>query len=372
MICEKRLVDKFLEMVQINSPSGKESHMADKVEAELSDLGFEVVRDKAYKKIATDTGNLIATWQPTMQGGTPVFFSAHMDTVEPTDGIEIIQEGRIIRTDGRTVLGGDDKSGIAAILEAMRLIKEEGIPHPLIQVIITVSEEVGLSGADALDLSLLKAPMGYVLDGGCPVSTITNQAPSHDHFMVKITGKAAHAGASPEKGISAIQVAAAAISRMKLGRLDEETTANVGTIQGGAAKNIVPEVVEIGAEARSLNDAKLDTQVAHMRECFKTAAAEFKAKVDINIYRSSTAYNIPENHPVAQLALFAAKAIGMDAKLKSTGGGSDANIFNKHGIPSVVLGTGMDKVHTHEEQISIDDMMECTRLITSIVKQASE
>ncbi len=370
MINEQRLLDTFLQLVNTNSPPGREAKVAEIVEAELRGLGLEVMRDDACARVGSNTGNLVATW-PATGPGTPIFFSAHMDTVQPTEGIQVILEDRIIRTDGTTILGGDDKSGIAAIIEGFRHIHEEKIPHPELQAVITISEEVGLKGARALDTGLLKARMGYVLDTGRPIGAIIVQAPTHDLLAVEIIGKAAHAGAAPEAGISAIQVAAKAIAGMKLGRIDEETTANIGTIHGGEARNIIPEWTKMTAEARSLDTAKLDAQVSHMVEAFRRAADESGARAEISVERSYRTFHLGKDDPVVQIAMAATRKIGFQPDLRSTGGGSDANIFNEKGIPTVVLSTGMDKVHTHQEQLSLDDLLNCTRLVAAIVEEAS-
>lgn len=371
MINEQRLVENFLQLVHTNSPAGKEGKVADLVEAELKRLGLDVIRDDANTRVPSDTGNVIGTLKATAPGGTPVFFSAHMDTVQPTEGIKVIQDGRVLHTDGTTILGGDDKSGIAEILEALRHIQEEKTPHAEIQVVITISEEVGLKGARALDPALLSARMGYILDTGGSASNLVTQAPSHDVMAIRIIGKAAHAGASPEQGISAIQVAAKAIAGMRLGRIDAETTANIGTIQGGEARNIVAEQVTLSAEARSLDESKLVAQTKHMVDAFEQAAAEYGAKTEITVNRSYSTFHLKESDLVVQIAAKAARKIGLQPELKHTGGGSDANIYNAKGIPAIVISSGMDKVHTTEECISIDNMLESTRLVVAIIEEAA-
>ena len=238
MINKKRMVDEFLELVSIDSVSRKERRMADTLKAELKTMGYEVAEDDAGEKIGGDTGNLICT----VKGTKPVpavMLTAHMDTVEPGRGKKPIVDGEYIRTDGTTVLGGDDVSGIVCVLEALKVLRENGLQHGDIQIVFTVAEEVGLLGSKNLDLSKIYAKYGIVLDGDGAIGSIAVKAPSQYKMNVAVKGKAAHAGVSPEKGISAIQMAAAAISGMKLGRIDFETTANIGAIPTSSAKGLI-------------------------------------------------------------------------------------------------------------------------------------
>jgi tripeptide aminopeptidase len=333
----------------------------------LETLGFEVCVDHAGEKCGSNTGNVIGV----LKGAKPVqpvLFSCHMDTVSPGLGIKpIIREG-VIYSDGTTILGGDNKAGIAAIMEAMRVIREEGISHGDIEVAFSIFEEGGLFGAKLLDYSKLNAKIGFVLDSGGEPGQIIIKGPAQDKITAKITGKAAHAGVCPEEGISAIQVAAAAIAQMKLLRIDSETTANIGFIEGGGATNIVcPEVI-VKAEARSLDKTKLEKQTDHMVGCFERAADAFGARVEVKTERTYDPFEIDEQDPIVDLVKEACFMAGLKSFTASTGGGSDTNILNGNGIKAVNLGIGERKVHTLEEQMRIEDLVNTTKLVLAIIQ----
>ncbi len=373
MVDRDRLVETFLTLCRINSPAHSEAPVADWLQANLEAIGMTCVRDDAGGAASSpslsDTGNLIATLAGNVPGAEPIFFAAHMDTVEPNPGVTIIVDGDIIKTDGTTILGADDRAGIAPIVEAMRVLVERDLPHGPIEAVFTVCEEVGLLGAKALDLKRLTARYGFVLDSSPPVGAVVVSAPSQDSFEVTIKGRPAHAGAEPEKGISAIEVAAAAINAMHLGRIDHETTANVGVIHGGEATNIVcPEVVML-AEARSRDPKKLAAQVEHMMHVWKSTAAQYGAEAHIQIEHQYEAYSFGEGDPVVQRALSAARRVGLAATTKSVGGGSDANVFNARGLPTCVLGTAMSGVHTHAERAAISDLCATAEWVIAIAAE---
>lgn len=371
MINKQRLLDEFLELVQIDSPSSKEGKVAQTLVKKLEEIGCEVIIDDAGEKSGAETGNVIATLKGN-RPGKKLLFSSHMDTVSPGIGIKpIIDEAAgIIKSDGTTVLGSDDKAGIAAILEGLRVIKENNIDHASIQVVFSIWEEGGLFGAKYLDYSKLDVDYAFVLDSGGSPGEIIVQAPAQDAIKVKITGKSAHAGLQPENGISSIMVAARAIENMKLLRIDEETTANVGIVKGGVATNVVMPELEIAAEARSLSEEKLDAQTNHMVETFKKAAEDFGAEIDIKVNRAYGPFTIEENDEIVKLAKKAFSNMNIDAKIGSTGGGSDTNILNKNGIKAVNLGIGMKKAHTLEEYIAIEDLFNSAIMVTEIIKEA--
>jgi tripeptide aminopeptidase len=345
--------------------------LIDSVQPMLEMLGLRCVRDTAHKETGGDSGNLIATLPATIPNAPPIFFSSHFDTVAPNPNVKIVQDDGLIRTDGTSILGADDKGGMAPIIEAMRAIQEDGIPHGEIQLLLTVSEEIGLLGAHHIDRSLISSRMGFVLDTGPPVGTVVFTAPTQDTLDVKITGRPAHAGFEPEKGISAIQVAAHAIEKMKLGRIDAETTANVGIIQGGSATNVVCAEVKLRAEARSRSQEKLAVQVRHMVDTLKGAGADYGAGIDVSINHMYDTYRLSEDDEVVRLAMRAGDALGLPTSLRAAGGGSDANVFNAIGLPSCVLGTGMRNIHTHEECIHIDDLVRSAEWVVAIVKTAA-
>ncbi len=372
LVNQDRLVQTFLDMVRLNTPPRQERAAAEIGRAILEELGFECHYDDAGEKVGGDVGNLIAFKKGTLPDAPPIFFSAHFDTVEATPGLEPIVDGDVIRTDGKTVLGADDISGMAPILEGMRILEEKKIPHGDIQLLLTICEEIGLVGAKHLDSNLIKAQFGYVLDAGPPVGSLVYSAPTQDIFDVHIHGKPAHAGAQPEDGVSAIQVAARAIARMTLGRVDHETTANVGIIQGGTATNIIPAECYLKCEARSRSQVKLDKQREHMMTCLREEAEAAGITVDISNETAYVSYELGMDDPVLTIGMAAAERIGLEPLLRVTGGGADANIFNANGFPTTVLGCGMQNIHRHDEFVLISDMVASTQLVVSIVETAAQ
>lgn len=366
---QQRLLNEFLELVRIDSFAGNERKIADRIIGKLTALDLEVNEDGAGKTISGNAGNIIAKLPGTEQKPT-ILFCAHMDRVSPGYGIKPIVENGIISSEGPTILAADDVAGIAAVLEAIRTIKDNDIPHGDIEIVFTIAEEGGLYGAKALDTSKLSADFGYFLDSNGPVGTIINQAPSHQNLDITFHGKTAHAGIEPEKGINAILVAATAISGMKIGRIDDETTANVGTIEGGVATNIVPDQCCIKCEVRSASPQKLSSQVEHMVDTAKKAAGKFDTDVDFDITDCYQAFFIPQSDEVVDLASKAASSIGLSPDVKKTGGGSDASIVNAKGIPSVVLGLNYKDVHTTKESMAVKDLVKATEYVVAIVEQS--
>ncbi len=367
-----RLVELFTTLCSINSPPRQERAVVEYVKGFLRGLGLEVHEDRAAEVVAGDANNLVATLPANITGAPKIFFSAHFDTVEPNPNLKIIIQDGVIKTDGNTILGADDKAGMSAILEAIRILVENNLPHGQIQLIFTVCEEIGLKGARALDLSLVDSDFGFVYDTGPPVGTVITQTPNHDRLMVHLRGKPAHAGVEPEKGINAIQIAAHAISQMKLGRIDAETTANIGVIHGGQATNIVCPEVFIEAEARSLDRAKLDAQVGHMIHLFEHAAHLYGGEAIIEIERHYEGYTLTEQDTPVQVVRRALKRLGLDAPMRPTGGGSDANVFIARGLPCCVVGTAHQKIHTHEEFVLIEDLAKSVDLTLTIIKEVTE
>jgi len=370
MINKDRVKNTFLELAAINSPSKQERGVADYVKAKLRALGFDVEEDDAGNKIGGNAGNIIAFKKGILPEAKSIFFCCHMDTVEATVKLKIVQDGDIIRSDGSTILGADDKAGIAAVIEGIQSIIESGSDHGDIQVLFDVSEENGLLGAKSLDHTKIKAKLGYVFDTGKPAAGITVSAPSHQSMTIEITGMAAHAGIAPEKGVSAIVAASNAISNMKLGRIDDETTANIGVISGGKARNIIPDQMIIKAEARSRSEEKLAAQVEHMKKTFEEEAAKIGAKAVVHVEKEYEAYRWTENDEVIQLAVAASKRIGIEPSFHEGGGGSDANVFNSAGIPSVVVGVGYDNPHGTTECISVDDLATAAEYAAALIEVA--
>lgn len=376
MIDRARLVNHLLELVRIDSISKKEREIALRLKGELEALGADIAIDNAGEQVGGNVGNVVAIFEGNAPSAPPILLSAHMDTVVPGEGVKPIVEGDIIRSDGTTILGGDDKSGIAAILEAIRVLKEKHLPHGDIEVVFTICEELGLLGAKYFDASRLRSRFGLVLD--CDhLSCLITRAPAAYRIEFKVHGLEAHAGVCPERGISAIQVAGEAIASMKLGRIDDETTANIGVIQGGLATNIVPNLVLVKGEARSLHGAKLDAQMEHMRACFHEAASRHRltlegrtveARVEEQILNDYPRMDVPEGSRIVNLVKQAAEKLGLKMQTAATGGGCDANIFNGQGMEVVNLGTGMREIHTVKEYLEVEEMVRSAQLVLEVLQ----
>ena len=355
------VLDTFLALVRIDSLSGDEGAVAERLRGYLKDAGCQVWSDPA--------GNLLARRAGQGAGSTlpPLLLSAHMDTVEPGHGIQPRIVDGVVRSDGTTILGADDKAGVAAILTALRQTNGKGSSCCPVEVAFSVQEEVGLIGAKHLDLTQLASKTAIVMDSAGPVGSIVARAPSQDTMTIEITGQASHAGVAPEQGVSAVVVVARAIAGMRLGRIDPETTANIGVIRGGMATNIIPAHVTMRGEARSLDEGRLKAQTAHMRECFETAAHELGAKVDFWVERSYASINFSPDSAVVRRVSRAMAAIGVEASLISTGGGSDANIFMGAGIETANLGFGMMRPHSVDEHIAVADLRQAALILTAIL-----
>lgn len=365
MINKERLLNTFLDYVRIDSESRHEKNMAQRLVADLKAIGCEVYVDDTMDKTGSDTGNLYAML-PGNTGGESILFSAHMDTVTPGIGVVPVVEDGVIRSQSDTVLGGDDKSGVAAVVEALRTVVEQGLPHPDIQVAFTVCEEIGLLGSQNLDYDKLTAKKAVVLDSSGDAGKIITSAPGQYKLTATVVGRRAHAGVAPEEGISAIQVLSHAIAGMNLLRIDEQTTANIGSIHAEYATNIVPERAELKAECRSRSDDRLERQAEHMLACLQQACDKFGAVLESKLTKSYAAYHCEDNDPFVQQVVAACRSIGLTPALAATGGGSDANNFNQHGIKALVLGTGMDKVHTTQEQITVKNLEDTAALVLAL------
>lgn len=370
MINKERLIEGFKELVMIDSESGNEREIADFLKRKFADFGLEVIEDDSMEKSGHGAGNIIATLKANHETHSPVnYFTCHMDTVTPGNSIQPKIEGDYIVSDGTTILGSDDKAGIAAIFEALTILKEENIKHGEIQFLMTVGEETGLKGSKNLQQGLIRAEYGFALDSNGKVGKVIIAAPTQARIEAVVHGKSAHAGVNPEDGISAIQVASYAISKMKLGRIDSETTANIGKFYGGTATNIVTDRVNILAEARSINEEKIKKQIEHMKNVFEEAAQHFSAKVDFHHEMMYSGYHFTEEDDVVQKAIKAIRVIGRTPELMASGGGSDANIMNGYGIPTVNLGVGYQEIHTTSESMPIEELVKVTELVVELIKQ---
>lgn len=372
MINKQRLLDEFLELVQIDSESKNETAISKVLKEKFTALGVEVYEDDAAAKTGFGAGNLICTLPATKEGVDTIYFTSHMDTVVPGIGVKpSIVDGYVV-TDGTTILGADDKTGLAAMFEAIRVLKEQNIPHGKIEFIITVGEESGLVGAKALDPSLVTAKFGYALDSDGKVGEIVVAAPTQAKVIAQIKGKTAHAGVAPEKGVSAITIAAKAIAKMPLGRIDEETTANIGRFAGGTQTNIVADHVDILAEARSLITEKMEAQVAKMKEAFETTAAEMGGEAIVDVEVMYPGFKFGHGDHVVEVAKKAAERIGRTSSLQHSGGGSDANVIAGFGIPTVNLAVGYEEIHTTKEKMPIEELEKITEMVVSIVQVVAE
>jgi tripeptide aminopeptidase len=375
MINAKRLTEEFLELVSIPSLSRQEGKVARRLESILKDMGASVEVDGAGEQVGGDTGNILARFPGNAPGAPPFLLSGHMDTVGPAAHVRTIVEGDLIHTDHTSVLGGDDKAGLVAILEAIRVLREHSLPHGELEVVITICEESGLLGAKHFDTSRLRARRGLVLDVD-GVNELVTRAPAANRLSFTVHGLEAHAGICPERGISAVQVASEAIAGMRLGRVDEETTANLGVIHGGLATNIVPSQVVVRGETRSLSEAKLAAQTEHMRARFEAAAArhavtlegrEHRARVDAHVERQYERLNIADEAAIVRLVGEAARALGRVCPTRSTGGGSDANVFATRGIEVANLACGMRDIHTVNEWVDVKDLVATAELVVETV-----
>ncbi len=380
MINQERIKNLLLELVQIDSHSRHERDVALRIKKYCEEMGAMVEIDDAGEKVGGNSGNVIARFRGTITGAEPIMMSAHMDTVVPGEGVKPIVEGDIIRTDGTTVLGGDDKSGCSVIIETIRCLKEQNIPHTDIEAVFSICEEVGLLGAKNLDVSKIKSRYGIVFDSDDPGFLFT-KGPSANHLEFKVRGLESHAGVAPEQGISAIKIAAEAIAGMKLGRIDDETTANIGVIEGGKATNITTNLVTLKGEARSLDENKLKAQCDHMVKCFQDAAAKYEVTVEGKTTKGSVeakvepeyyAMDVPDSSRVVQLVLEAASRMGLKVQTMASGGGCDANIFNRKGIECANLGTGMRAIHTVNEWLDVKDMYASAEMTLEILKLNGE
>jgi len=360
MINKQRLLDTFLDYVQISGESRHEAAFAQRLKADLEELGLEVYQDATQEQTGSDTGNLYALL-PVNAPGEPIIFCGHMDTVPPGNGIVPIVEDGMIRSSGDTVLGGDDKSAVAGIVEMLRVILEKNLPHPDIQIIFTVCEEIGLRGGWALEFDRLIAKRAVIFDSVGDVGKIVNRGTGHSYLKATVVGRSAHAGMAPEEGVSAVQVLCEAVSNMKLSRIDEETTANVGTIRADYEPNVVAERAFLHAECRSLDLDKLRAQEKHMMDCLHAACDKYGATLEGGLEPCFVPFAIPEEDALVQQVIRACVEIGVPYRLSASGGGSDAHVFNMKGIKALILSTGMDKVHTVREQLTIENLENTAR-----------
>ncbi len=367
MINQERLVKTFMDLVKVDSETRHEGNFQKYLEERFRLLGVSVFADNAAALTGFGGNNLLCRYEGE-EGRPAVFFSSHMDTVTPGQGIKPqIVDGNIC-SDQTTILGADDKAGIAIMLELIEVVKENHIPHGTIEFVISIGEESGLVGIKVFDCSQLRAKFGFILDNAGPVGSIVVGSPTHYWMNISIQGLAAHAGLEPEKGISALAIAVEAMAEMKLGRIDSETTANVGVIKGGTANNVVMDHLDISAEARSISKEKCEAQVKHMVERFEKAAAKHGGQVKIETTKMYEGFRFGEDTKVVQIASQAIQNIGSPVRFEESGGGSDTNIFNAEGYESANLSIGYEKVHTVYEYIPASELTKAALMAVEIVK----
>jgi tripeptide aminopeptidase len=368
------VVDLFTELAAISSPPGDERPVADAVARYLRDLGLTVDEDGAGATVGSNMGNLYCRVEPSGNGhGTPIFLCAHLDTVPPEGPLEPVIEDGVVRNAGGTILGADNKSAVAAMLEGTRRVLAENRPHAGIELLFTPKEEVGLLGAAAFDHTRLLARAGYVYDQAAPIGDVILGAPYSHALEVRFHGRAAHSGMYPEEGRSAIAAAARAISDLRLGRIDDETTANVGLIEGGSAGNIIPEWCSLSAEARSHDERKLGDLVQEMVDAFAFAAGLEDCEVETKVSKSYKGYRFKPDDLVVRIAHAALERSGYTPSYGLSGGAADANVFNERGLACLNLANGMQDIHTPDERITVHDlegMVEVTLALVDVARDA--
>lgn len=366
MINKKRLLETFMDYVKISSETKNEKDICERIIKDIDSLGFKVYVDNAGEKLNSN-GNNIYCFIPGTLEGDPILFSAHVDTVTPGNNIEPYIDGDYVYSKGNTILGGDDKAGVVSIIEAIKTIKENNLPHKPIEIVLTICEEGGVNGSKHVDFSRLKSKKGIVLDSGGSPSDIIIESPGQTRITAKIIGKPAHAGGCPEDGISSIIVASEAIANMKLLRVDYETTANIGTFKAIGPTNIVSPIVEIVGEARSRSNSKLEAQTNHMIECLQKSCDKYGAKLEYEIEESYKSYSLSPDDEHIKMISNVCKNLNLEINMKPSGGGSDANIYIHKGIQTVNIGCGMELVHTTNEKLNITDFYNASKVVLSIM-----
>jgi tripeptide aminopeptidase len=369
-INSKRLLKNFFDILKIKSISKNEKKLLLYIKKQLEKLNIEFYEDDVSNNFGGNSGNLIANYLPEISNKNPsIFLCAHLDTVFHEKIIEpIIEDGKIINKNKDEILGADDKAAVAAILEAIRYLKEKKIPTGKIYIIFTVAEEIGLFGSRYINLNDIDAKYGFVFDSDGDIGKIINKAPFHNRINLKVIGKASHAGVSPEKGINSIKAASIAISKINLGRLDDETTCNIGIIKGGVETNIIPEITEVFAEARSINVNKLNNVTQEIINEFEKACSSIGAKLEYNILREYDGYEIDKDNTIIKIAVNALKKLKINPIIASTGGGSDTNNFNSKGKIAINLSCGVENCHSKDEFIKISELEKLVKLIIEICR----
>ena len=370
----ERLAEEFVRLCEISSPPREEKPVADYLKQVFAGLGADYAyEDDSALKTGSESGNLIFRFKGS-NGSAPIFYACHMDTVQPGQGVQVERDGDVFTSRGDTILGSDDKSGIAPLIELIRVLRENGTGHRTLELVFTTCEEIGLQGAKALDYQKLQAEYGYALDS-TGIDKVIIGAPAANRIRVDVHGTAAHAGINPEGGVSAFLVAAQAINKIKLGRLDEESTANIGVNKGGVASNIDPAQLMLKGENRSHSTEKLATYTDEFKQAFLETIATWPVSddpsfrpptVDLKVVPEYPVMRLHESDTVVETIRQAGIALGREQSFIIAGGGSDANIFNGYGLPTAIVATGMTDVHTTDESIDLNDMVKLTEMLHTI------
>lgn len=366
----KRLVKTFIELVQIDSESRNEREIHEYLKNKFMKLGLDIVEDNSKEVTGLGSNNLIVKHHGKDQNKLPLFFSCHTDTVSPGNGIEVIEESGILSSKGETILGADDKAGIAFIIEAIETIQELGITTGDLEFVFTPGEEIGLIGASALDMQLIKAKYGYVLDSGGEVGRVTIASPTLFMYEVQVNGRSAHSGIEPEKGISAVSILSEALQKIEIGRIDELTTSNIGVINGGSATNIIMDSLRLKGEVRSVLPEVAEQLLKEIKYAFNGAVEKYGASFEMNVEKLATGYKISDESAVMKMLDQAMSKQNLSLIKEISGGGSDANIFNGNGKEVVNLSIGYEKIHTTEEYIEITEMEKAVKLVIELAKIA--
>ena len=367
------VLELFLELAAIESPSGAERPVADVVAAYLRRLGLDVEEDDAGARIGADAGNLLCRLPgaSSADGAVPIFLCAHLDTVPPAGAVDPVVEDGLVRNAAGTILGADNKAAVAVMLAAARRVVGEARPHAGVELLFTAKEEVGLRGAYAFDAARLQARAGFVYDQAGPIGEVVLGAPTQRSLELCFTGRSAHSGMYPEEGRSAIAAAARAIADMRLGRIDDDTSANVGVIAGGTARNIVPDRCVVQAEARSHDERKVAELVQEMLDAATFGASLTECEVDATVEQAYRGYRFASGDPPVRLAARALERCGFAPRYVLTGGGADANVFNERGLPCVNLANGMLDIHTPDERIAVADLGAMVDVTLALVDAAA-
>ncbi|MBD8004529.1 M20/M25/M40 family metallo-hydrolase [Bacillus norwichensis] len=365
---EEKVVNSFLEWAKVNAPSGKEKSISERLESTLTDMGFSIQFDEAHINFDGDVGNLIAFWNGTDSSIPPLFFSTHMDTVLPTEDLKPVIKDGVIYSDGTTILGADDRAALTAYLEAIQYVQENNIPCGPIELILTVNEQQALQGSRHLDYSKVKSDFGYVFDSSGDVGQIILQGPYSSKFHIEVIGKSSHIGLNPEEGIYAFEIAADIIKSVKVGKIDEETLVNVGLIHGGELSSIIPGNVKMTGEVRCFNKKELNEQLELIFSNALSAAEKYGGRVRNEIEKKYSGFQVDKDSLLAKNAFDAAEQIQVQPWLTKTLGGADTNNLNENNLTCITLGNGFRNIHTHQEHISIKNLVNTVRYTVSLIQ----